>query len=64
MNEPDKEDIAPSLLEEIRLARSQLLDVQETVKQAARGMTGVLVTGFIVTTTLLVALCIEWLRVF
>jgi hypothetical protein len=64
MNEPDKEDIAPSLLEEIRLARSQLHDVQETVKQAARGMTGVLVTGFIVTTTLLVALCIEWLRVF
>ena len=64
MNEPDKEDIAPSLLEEIRLARSQLLDVQETVKQAACGMTGVLVTGFIVTITLLVALCIEWLRVF
>lgn len=51
------------LITEIQAAHSQMLVVEETVKQAARGITGILVTGFMVTITLLLSLvfaCLLW----
>jgi hypothetical protein len=54
------DDKVTQLLDEIKLARSELQEVEKTLSR--RCVASVLAFGFLVTVTLLLGLCFEWLR--